>query len=238
LKDNIFENLDPEKASFAFDAKLVPFFDDMVSRSVPCYGQLQQAILLLLKQFLRKGSSFYDLGVSTGTTLSLAFQAQLLEGICVHALDASKEMLDQSKLNLAPYNDGINYHHHHLKNKFSFERSSVILANLTFQFLDPDYRLSRLMDCYNALLPGGALIYVEKVKVKGTSFEFFDDLYRLFKQQQGYSVKEILRKEKSLKGVLQPLEIQQHHTLLKRAGFGSVISFFQYFQFWGMVCIK
>lgn len=238
MKDNIFKKLDPEPSSFVFDEKLVPFFDDMVSRSVPCYKQLQQAILLLLKKYLKKGSSFYDLGASTGTTISLALQMGLLDDVHIHALDASAAMIDQAKLNLSEFQDRITFHHHHLKEDFSYDATSVFLANLTFQFLNPRYRLKQLQSCYQALLPGGALIYVEKLKVKSSDQCFFDDLYRDFKYQQGYSYQEIFRKEKALMNVLQPLTLSEHQSLFKEAGFQKTISFFQYFQFWGMVGVK
>src|SRR5215213_9403739 len=67
--DDIFAEPSNRPTDFAFDATTVRVFDNMVSRSVPFYGEIQRMTAELAEEFAVPGSTVYDLGCSTGTTL-------------------------------------------------------------------------------------------------------------------------------------------------------------------------
>ena len=86
---------------FTFDAKTATVFDDMLNRSVPLYGEIQRLIGELAGDFATDGTTVYDLGCSTGTTL-VAIAHHLPSGLNVRfvGIDSSEEMLDKARAKL------------------------------------------------------------------------------------------------------------------------------------------
>lgn len=84
--------------------------------------------------------------------------------------------------------------------------ASVTLCVLTLQFTPIEYRLRIMQDIYDHIMPGGALILVEKViggsaKLNASMVDIYYDL----KSRNGYSQEQIERKRLSLEGVLVPM---------------------------------
>ena len=89
--DQIFK--EQKKAEdFSFNKAVVTVFDDMVTRSVPFYLEIQRMMTELAKDFATPGSRVYDLGCSTGTTLN-NFNSVLDNDIEFVGIDNSEEML-------------------------------------------------------------------------------------------------------------------------------------------------
>ena len=66
--DDIFA-ANQRPADFTFDRRTVGVFDDMVNRSVPFYGEIQRMTTELAADFAVPGSTLYDFGCSTATTM-------------------------------------------------------------------------------------------------------------------------------------------------------------------------
>ncbi|MEW6500394.1 MAG: tRNA (cmo5U34)-methyltransferase, partial [Thermodesulfobacteriota bacterium] len=64
------------------------------------------------------------------------------------------------------------------------------------------------------------------------------DFHLDFKRAQGYSEIEITKKREALENILIPCSIEENRTLLANAGFSSVETFFQWFNFVSFVAIK
>jgi tRNA (cmo5U34)-methyltransferase len=60
-------------------------------------------------------------------------------------------------------------------------------------------------------------------------------IYHEYKLQQGFSEEEILNKQRSLKGVLEPFSTQGNLDLMKRAGFVDVMSVMKWVCFEGFL---
>src|SRR5690349_142547 len=67
--DQIFAEPTAKPRDFTFDSRTAGVFDDMVSRSVPFYDEIQRMTGELAADFAVPGSNLYDLGCSTATTL-------------------------------------------------------------------------------------------------------------------------------------------------------------------------
>ena len=68
--DKVFDKVtDPN--DFTFNKEVVSVFDDMVSRSVPFYDEMQRMTAELAQDFAQDETNVYDIGCSTGTTLHL-----------------------------------------------------------------------------------------------------------------------------------------------------------------------
>ena len=78
-------------------------------------------------------------------------------------------------------------------------------------------------------------------KIRGNDARFQDiltNLYHDFKEKNGFTIKDIDKKAKSLRGVLEPFSDKGNIGLLKRSGFSDIQSVFQYLNFKGYLCIK
>ncbi|RAP33124.1 tRNA (cmo5U34)-methyltransferase, partial [Candidatus Marinamargulisbacteria bacterium SCGC AAA071-K20] len=94
-------------------------------------------------------------------------------------------------------------------------------------------------NCLDALVPGGILILIEKIKGCTPSIDSqFTKKYYEFKKNNGYSEDEIQRKRKALVGILTPYTYDENVDLLKGSGFESVESFFRWYNFTGLLAIK
>ena len=104
---------------------------------------------------------------------------------------------------------------------------------------DPKYRQLVLNKIYKSLNWGGAFFLFEKIRGSDARFQdMYTNLYHDFKQSNGFSIKQIDEKAKSLRGVLEPFSEKGNLDLLKRAGFIDVCGIFQYLCFRGYLCIK
>ena len=68
--DEVFAEPLDRVGDFTFNEQVAGVFDDMVSRSVPQYAEIQRMLAELTAYFATEGSNIYDLGCSTGTTLT------------------------------------------------------------------------------------------------------------------------------------------------------------------------
>jgi tRNA (cmo5U34)-methyltransferase len=68
--DRIFADPNRKVADFSFNTETAQVFEDMLDRSVPGYREIQRMICELASDFAVDGTNVYDLGCSTGTTIS------------------------------------------------------------------------------------------------------------------------------------------------------------------------
>ncbi|MFZ0256314.1 MAG: hypothetical protein WAN46_11835 [Gammaproteobacteria bacterium] len=84
-KDALFADKRNLIEDFDFGAKTAEVFDDMLDRSVPLYTDIQRMMGELATDFGVAGTSLYDLGCSTGTTMvhfqSAGYKPSSLDGI-------------------------------------------------------------------------------------------------------------------------------------------------------------
>jgi tRNA (cmo5U34)-methyltransferase len=108
------------------------------------------------------------------------------------------------------------------------EGASVVILNLTLQFLPPADRLGLLRRIRSGLVPGGALILVEKTRLpEGQAGRHLAGLYDDFKRAQGYSELAIAGKRAALERVLIPDSIETHESRLAAAGLAGWTRWYQ-----------
>jgi tRNA (cmo5U34)-methyltransferase len=108
------------------------------------------------------------------------------------------------------------------------------------QFLHKDARKALLRSIYDGLNEGGALILCEKEYCEQGNFQdMFTSTYYDYKKQS-FTEKEIFDKERALRTMLKPNTHQANLELLCEAGFQlyKIDTFYKYFHFRGMLCIK
>ncbi len=239
VRDQIFaESMPP--ADFHFGKDTAAVFDDMVSRSVPFYHELQRMSTELASDFAVEGTNLYDLGCSTGTTL-LELDPVISPSVRFVGVDNSPEMLAKARQKLAernltrPYELILADLHHGL----ILENASVVIMILTLQFVRPLYRSRVLADICGGLNKQGCLILVEKLTMSQTLFNrLFIKYYYDLKRRKGYTDMEIAQKREALENVLIPYHLEENRDLLLSTGFNHFEVFFRWYNFCGMIAVK
>jgi tRNA (cmo5U34)-methyltransferase len=238
-RDKLFRNGE-SAGDFQFNARVADVFDDMLARSVPSYAGVIAMSCELLTHFLRPGDRIYDLGCSTGNTLlELARHLEPFEPVYI-GIDRSPAMIDKAtrKAELFSKADRIRFLEADITGVALQEAGAVIL-NYTLQFVRPLHRLEFLQKLHTALRPGGVLIMSEKViSPQPLLNRTFIDIHLDFKRDQGYSEIEIAKKREALENVLIPFSIEENRSMLEKAGFATIETFYQWFNFVSWVAVK
>ncbi len=239
--DKIFDEPIKQASDFSFNNKVAGVFDDMVTRSVPFYTEMQRMISELAADHCGESGIIYDLGCSTGTTMLMMDQT-VPQHIKFVGIDDSAPMLDKCQLKLEEMG---------MKRPFSLEvadlnsgnvsmkNASAVILCLTLQFVRPIARERLLKSIFDQLNPGGVLIVIEKILAEETDFNRdFIKYYYNFKRRNQYSELEISQKREALENVLIPYKLSENIALLKDVGFRTVEVFFKWYNFSGFIAKK
>jgi len=239
-RDRVYRTEREGVDDFHFGREVATVFDDMVTRSVPFYVEIQRMIAEMTADFAVPDTAVYDFGCSTGTTF-LTLDARVDPSVRFVGLDDSPEMLEKCRAKLTescmkrPYellcvdlNDGVR-----------IQDASVVLLILTLQFIRPLNRDRLIADIYRSLRPNGCLLVVEKVLGEDSLLNrLFIKYYYELKRCNGYSELEITQKREALENVLVPYKVLENRELLLRTGFRYVDVFFKWYNFSGMIAVK
>ena len=242
-KDRIFAEKTQAVSDFNFGEKTAEVFEDMLDRSIPLYRELQRMLGEIAVEFAVSGSNVYDLGCSNGITLDTLDQAIREAGKTVHlvGVDYSQAMLEKAAQRFASRGADARpeFVLRDLNEGCKIENASVVLLNLTLQFVRPLFRDRLVRSICDGLNENGCLILVEKVLGNDSLFNrTFIKFYYDMKRRNHYSDMEIAQKREALENVLIPYRIDENFELLKRNGFGSVDVFYKWYNFAGLVGVK
>ena len=240
MKDQIYAEAQREIAKFSFDEHVADVFADMISRSVPGYGMMLEMIGIIARRFARVDSHCYDLGCSIGAS-TLAIRHNLPDlNCCIVAVDNSEAMVRHCRENIAKDRAGNRVDvicEDVMQTKIS--NASLVVMNLTLQFIELEQREELLKTIFTGLNPGGVLVLSEKIMVEDKSENtLLIDLYHDFKGVQGYSDLEIAQKRDAIEDVLVPETFLKHKKRLEESGFKRVIPWFQCFNFISLIALK
>jgi tRNA (cmo5U34)-methyltransferase len=239
-KDEVFKNPVENLADFKFDKKVVTVFDDMVTRSVPFYLEIQRMVAELSQEYAVKGGLVYDLGCSTGTTLKNMDQ-WIGPDVKFIGIDDSPEMLEQCRENLkkAGIKRDFDLIACDLNKSVPVKNASVVVLCLTLQFIRPLYRVKLLEQIFSGMNSGGCLILVEKILAEeSTQNRNFIKYYYDYKKRNHYTEMEIAQKREALENVLIPYKLSEDMEMLNEVGFTHCEVFFKWYNFAGMIAIK
>jgi tRNA (cmo5U34)-methyltransferase len=236
-KDRVFSERLGNLKPFEFNETVANVFQDMISRSVPGYELLLRMIGLYAGIFARPGSRVFDLGCSLGeASLVIAEQA--------HARDCEIVAVDNSPAMIAKCNqheslpENIEWRCQDIR-QTEISNASMVVLNLTLQFLPPAERQKLLESIFRGLNSGGILVLSEKVVFEdAVENERMVELYQGFKKTMGYSDLEISQKRNALENVLVPDTERQHLERLEAIGFDEIYQCFRSFNFISYLAIK
>lgn len=240
-RDAIFAAPRPRIADFEFGEETAAVFDDMLSRSVPFYDEIQRMVAQLAGDFASDGSSVYDLGCSTGTSF-LRLDQTIPRDLNVRfvGVDSSAEMLEIARQKLAECR--FDRPHELICDDLTsvpIENASAVLLVLTLQFVRPLYRSQIIRRIREGLTENGCLILVEKVLGENSTYNrLFIKHYYEMKKRNGYSELEIAQKREALENVLIPYRLEENKELLREGGFRHIDVFFKWYNFCALVAMK
>lgn len=238
-QDKLYASTRPRQ-DFVFDDSVAEVFTDMINRSVPGYATIISMIGVLANRYYTSGSAIYDLGCSLGgATLAMAHHIEQTDYRII-AVDNSEAMI--KRFNNALESSAKKQHIQLVCADLAdveIRDASVVVLNFTLQFIAQEHREALMRKIYLGMKPGGILILSEKIKLADADLDaLLIDMYYQFKQAQGYSELEVSQKRSALENVLIPETIAQHKVRLLGAGFKSVDSWFQCFNFASMIAFK
>jgi len=243
-RDQIYSLPEERVAPFEFNQGVAHVFDDMAERSIPHYREVQRMIATLIRTYYMPGSTLYDLGCSTGTTLALGARSLADFGVKDFSLvgvDSSAAMCKEAEEKLATLE--LPGAHIEIRNQdileTSLDNASVVVLNYTLQFIDPMKREKLIERVYASLQHNGVMLVSDKMLQSHTDISRnFVDNYYSFKRSNGYSELEISQKREALENVLIPYSLKEEETLFHRCGFEAVDIFFSWFNFTSFICLK
>lgn len=234
-KDKLFES-GPFPVPFEFNSDVVEVFDDMVSRSVPMYEEVNRLLIQWAYLFHQPNTNIYDIGCSTGTMIK-ALATHLPYPAKFFGIDSSAPMLEKASQKLEEIG-----HRHSLilsnndANAVEYENASFSVINYTLQFLPLSKRKALLNKIFQGTLSGGILFLSEKVR---SNDPFFQDamtrIYEDYKHRAGYSKNEIERKKEALDRVLVPSTHKELESMLFEAGFNDIETVIRFNNFVSIV---
>jgi tRNA (cmo5U34)-methyltransferase len=226
---------------FEFNESVASIFDDMLSRSIPYYAEIQRMNVQLAQRFVQPGSLVVDLGCSLGTTLISLARGIGDPTVRFLGVDNSQPMLARARHNLeaAGLMDRCELRAADLNDEIDLGEASVVIMNWTLQFVRPLNRDRVIRRIHDGLKDNGCLIVFEKVLGDESLLNrMYIDLYYDFKRRNGYSDLEIAEKRERLENVLIPYRIDDNLQLLRRNGFAVNDVVFRWYNWAGFLAVK
>lgn len=236
-RDRVFAKPLTDVKAFEFNEGVADVFTDMISRSVPGYELMLHLIGLYADIFVTDNSRIYDLGCSLGDATLIAERQTRDRERSIIAVDLSEPMIQRCRQQHGSHQD-IEWLCEDLKS-IELGNASLVILNLTLQFLPPEERFEQLQRVYRGLNKGGVLVLSEKVTFQSPAEnQRMIELHQAFKKSQGYSELEISQKRTALEQVMQPDDNDFHRQRLLDIGFSEAYQCLRFFNFVSFLAIK
>jgi len=186
------------------DANVAKAFDQHVREQLPWYDLATNATAFLARHYIQPYTNIYDLGCSTGNIGRAIAETLQERNANLTAIDDSQEMLKHYNAPGTPIQQQIQ--------TYPYEPYSLAIAFLALQFIPPNERKKLIQTLRQNIMPGGALIILDKFLPNHNDTDAELAIYRLTleaKLKAGASPDEIIQKELSLNGTQRPLNLNE-----------------------------
>jgi len=235
MEDKLFTQ--PISKQFEFDESVASVFDDMLSRSVPFYNEVQKLIISLILTQQVENKKVLDLGSSTAKFL-LELHSKMDTKMALKGIDNSYAMLKRAEQKCHAFGANIELSYADML-EYNYSNEEIVVANYTLQFIRPIQRTQLVENIAQGMVDDGLFIFSEKVVFQDKKLDKnCIDIYYNYKKEQGYSEYEIAQKREALENVLIPFTIEENIQMCKNAGFKEVNTLFQWANFVTFVAKK
>lgn len=226
-------------SNWEFDSEIVPIFDGHVRQSVPMYDEIHRLITDMSAWFIEDETNVYDIGTSTGEVIKNLTERYPHKKSTFVGIDSSPEMVERARKSLSNDCRAEIRERDITKESFLVENASMITSVLTMQFIPQRYRQRVVDSFYSGLNKGGAFIMVEKVVGSNARFnEMQIELYHEMKLRNGLTEQHVFEKASAIRGVMRPYTLKENISMLDKAGFKDIDTFFKWNNFAGFIAIK
>jgi len=158
-KDRVFADKKKRVLPFEFNKEVTDVFDDMLNRSVPLYAQSIKRQAQLTARYYQDKSRIYDLGCSHGNLGILILEQFKERMFYMVGVDSSRPMIEKYSKRLKKHDNigQIDLICGFLED-IQIKNASVVLINLTLQFLDTKKRNDLIKKIYQNLNHKGILL--------------------------------------------------------------------------------
>ena len=239
-KDRVFAEKLTTVTPFTFNENVARVFDDMLLRSVPLYCEVLKQQARMSMRYYQAGSRVYDLGCSHGNLGMILLDLFGETPFKLVGVDTSWAMVKRYKKRLAEHGKGrcVDLICGGMED-VTIKNASVVVLNLTLQFLTPEKRDRMIQTAYDGLRPGGVLLLTEKTVHPDAGLADLElEFYSQFKRENGYSDLEISQKRDALEKVLIPESLACHERRILSAGFSLFNVWLKWFNFTSMLAVK
>ena len=221
-----------------FNHQVAENFDTHVEKSVPYYHEIQRMIVEMSEWFVGDYSVIYDIGSSTGETISLLLEKNKnKKDVKFVGIENCNAMIEKAKIKCDSLS--VNFVYQDALELTGFINASLITSLYTLHFIPFDRRLELLKMIHRDLRVGGAFILVEKVHAESSLFEdMWLELHWDSKKRQGLDDSMIIQKARSLRGVLMPLSLSEYLKILGDIGYTKVEVFSKWYNWVGIIATK
>ena len=208
-----------------FDFNTIKNFDEHINKSIPNYDFLVNAIKSISDYFVTDKGVIYDIGCSTGKLLkSLPYTCNMIG-------------IDNSNLLPKTSSDNIKFLNKDITKELSINNAQIVYSIFTLQFISQN-RYSILRKIYNGINEGGAVILAEKIYQEDGKLQEILTFSHYDYKSNYFKIDEIFSKEKDLRFIMKPKRLIENIEDLKRVGFRTITTFYQAFNFVGIIAIK
>jgi tRNA (cmo5U34)-methyltransferase len=213
-------------------------FDDHISRSIPGYKELVETCVRLSRRFVQPGTTVVDVGCSTGHLLASIHDNNKAARPDVNyvGLDCVPDFrVHWGRLESA----NVKFEVCDARSYLGLKNVSLAYSTFMVQFIRPPDKIPLLQRIYDGLVEGGALIIAEKTFADtarlqdALAFPYYD-----YKLEQGFSEKDLLDKERSLRGVMTLWTEAELKQALRQVGFREIEPIWRNFTFIGILALK
>ena len=235
------DTVDVKGRKWVFDEQVSQCFDDMLSRSIPDYENMRELTKRVGRDFIHTvGAQIVDIGCSSGGSV-LPFVNKFGGYARYYLYDASGPMVAQCRKRFKSFIDlGLmEVREYDIRQGMPIQGNALVISCLTLQFIPIEYRQAVMQSIYDSLLPGGAVLLIEKVLGNDADLdrlmvkEYYD-----IKRSNAYTEEQIQDKRKSLEGVLVPITAKWNEDLLRSCGFPKIDCYWRYLNFAAWVAVK
>ena len=223
--------------TWSFNKNISKVFDVHVVESIPLYNRFNKQIAKISEFYLKDNSVVYDIGCSTGNYISEICKIKK-NNLKIVGIDQNKNMISIAKKKISKLktkNDIKLVCNDVFKSKF--EKIDLVVCSLLLPFFVSSLQIKLVKKIYKSLNRNGAAIFLNKCISESSKFEnIYNQLYYDFKQEQGVSPSDILKKSKSLRSV-HSVNTLHKMKLFKKIGFKKV-NIFKFLNFTGYLVEK
>lgn len=216
-----------------FTPGVAAVFDEHVRASVPHYEIVQEMVAHLSDWLLPQRALICDLGASTGYTVDLLLNRHPERELSAVLYDEAPAMLAKAAEKLGPAIAAgrVEMRPQRVQDPLKHSAADLTLALFLLQFLPYADRPSVLRAARDASAPTGALLIAEKLRpVDARWSEIAYAVSHDWKAEHGIDAAAIRAKERSLRGVLQPVSLTALNRMVTDAGWHAPEVLFRWHQ--------